>query len=114
VMTTSSIRCKKNSQVVILYISGKLGIPVGDRYPPGPLGGENSARGHMPVALQGHHVVGRAKRMADMGRPRNVMGPRSDYSWLGCDPVEAVRFSRARQPQTPQKARSGGAGFSLG
>jgi hypothetical protein len=34
---------------------------VGDRYPPGPLGRENSARGHMPFAPQWHLVVGWAK-----------------------------------------------------
>jgi hypothetical protein len=40
------------------------------------------------------------------------MGPRPDYLRLGRDHVEAVRFSRARHPQMPEIARSGGAGFS--
>jgi hypothetical protein len=77
----------------------------------GPLGGENSTRGHMPVTPQGRHVVGWEKRMVEMGRPRNAIGPRSDYSWLGRDPFEVVRFSRARHPQTPEIARSRGADF---
>jgi hypothetical protein len=42
------------------------------------------------------------------------MGSRPDYSWLGRDLVEAVRFSRARHPRTPGIARNGGAGFSSG
>jgi hypothetical protein len=90
------------------------GLPVGDKCPLGPLGGENSAWGHMLVAPQGHHIVGRAKRTTEMGRPRKATGPRPDYLWLGRDPVEAVRFSCARHPQTPEISRSGGAGFSSG
>jgi hypothetical protein len=43
--------------------------------------------------------VGRAKVTVEMGRPRKAMGSRPDYSWLGRDPVEAVRFSRARHPR---------------
>jgi hypothetical protein len=88
--------------------------PVGDRYPLGPLWGENSARGHMTVAPQGHHVMGRAKRTVEMGRLRNVIGPCPNYSWLRRDLVEDVHFSRARHPQTPEIAQSGGAGFSSG
>jgi hypothetical protein len=39
--------------------------------------------------------VGRAKRTAEMGRPRKAMGPRPNYLWRGHDPVEAVSlFSR--------------------
>jgi hypothetical protein len=71
---------------------------VGDRYPLGPLEGKNSAWGYMPVALQGHRVVGRAKITVEMGRPRKALDSHPDYSGLGHDPVEAVRFSRARHP----------------
>jgi hypothetical protein len=53
---------------------------------------------HMPVAPQGRRTVGRAKIAVEMGRPRKAMGSRQDYSWLGRDPVEAVRFSRAGHP----------------
>jgi hypothetical protein len=87
---------------------------VGDRYPPGPLEGENSAWGHKPVAPQGRHVVGRAKTIVEMGRPKKAVGSRPDYSRIGCDPMEVVRFSRARCPQTPGIARNGAAGFSSG
>jgi hypothetical protein len=85
---------------------------VGDRYPPGPLEGENSAWGHMPVAPQGHRVVGRAKIMVEMGRPKKATGPRSGYSWLGCDPIEVVRFSHARRPRTSRIVQSRRVGFS--
>jgi hypothetical protein len=85
---------------------------VGDRYPPGPLVGEKSAWGHMPVAPQGRRVVVRAKIMVEMGRPRKVMGTYPDYSWIGRDPVEVVCFSRARHPRTLGIARNGGTGFS--
>jgi hypothetical protein len=84
-----------------------LKLPVGDIYPPGPLGGENSTRGHMPVSPQGRHVVDRAKRTVEMGRPRNAMCPHPDYSWLGRDPVEAFRFSYTRHTQTLEIARNG-------
>jgi hypothetical protein len=71
---------------------------MGDRYPPGPLEGENSAWGHMPVAPQGRRAVGWSKITVEMGRPRKAMGSRPDYLWLGHDPVEVVRFSRSRHP----------------
>jgi hypothetical protein len=48
-------------------------VCVGDRYPPGPLEGENSAWGHMPVALQGCRIVGQTNIMVEMGRPRKAM-----------------------------------------
>jgi hypothetical protein len=67
----------------------------GDRYPPGPLEGENPAWGHKPVAPQGRRVVGRAKTMVEMSQPRKAMGSRLDYSRLGRDPIEVARFSRA-------------------
>jgi hypothetical protein len=70
----------------------------GDRYPLGPLEGENSSWGHMLVTPQGRRAVGQAKITVEMGRPRKAMGSGLDYSWLGRDPVEAVRFSRARHP----------------
>jgi hypothetical protein len=75
-----------------------VALVVGDRYPPGPLEGENPAWGHMPVALQGRLAMGRAKITVVMGRPGKAMGSRPDYLWLGRDHVEAVRFSRARHP----------------
>jgi hypothetical protein len=53
---------------------------VGDRYPPGPLEGENPARGHKPVAPQGRRIVGWAKTTVEMGRPKNAMGSRPDRS----------------------------------
>jgi hypothetical protein len=71
---------------------------VRDRYPPGPLESENPAWGHMLVAPQGRRVVGRAKITVEMGQPKKAMGSCPDYSWLRHDPVEAVRFSRARHP----------------
>jgi hypothetical protein len=51
---------------------------------------------------------------AEADRPRSAMGPRPDYSWLGCDHIEDVHFSRTRHPQTLEIARSEGAGFSSG
>jgi hypothetical protein len=68
---------------------------VGDIYPLGPLEGENPAWDHKSVALQGHRVMGRTKTTVEMGRPRKAMGSRTDYSQIGIDPVEAVRFSLA-------------------
>jgi hypothetical protein len=53
---------------------------VGDRYPPGPLEGENPAWGHKPVTPQGHRAVGRAKTTIEMGRPKKAMGSRPDHS----------------------------------
>jgi hypothetical protein len=87
---------------------------VGVRYPPGPLEGENPTWGHKPVALQSHRIVGRAKTTVEMGRPKKAMGSRPDRSRIGHDPVEAVRFSRARRPQTSGIARNGAAEFSSG
>jgi hypothetical protein len=87
---------------------------VGDRYPLGPLEGENPAWGHVPVAPQGHRVVDRAKIVVEMGRLREAMGSRPDYSQLGHDPVEVACFSRVRCPQTLGTARNGGAEFSSG
>jgi hypothetical protein len=54
---------------------------VGDRYPSGPLGGENLVWAHEPVVPQGHRVVGRTKTTIEMGRPREAMGSRPDRSW---------------------------------
>jgi hypothetical protein len=71
-----------------------LGL-VGDRYPLGPLEGENPAWGHKLVAPQGRRVVGQPKTSVEMGQPRKAMGSRLDYSRLGRDPVEAARFSHA-------------------
>jgi hypothetical protein len=68
----------------------------------------------MLVAPQGHHVVDRAKIMVEMGQPRKAMASRLDYSWLGRDPVETVRFSRARHPRASGIPQNGGAGFSSG
>jgi hypothetical protein len=85
---------------------------VGDRYPSGPLEGEKPAWGHKPVAPQGHDIVGRAKTMVEMGRPRKAMGLRPYYLRLGRDPVEVVRFPCVQRPQTSGIARNGGVGFS--
>jgi hypothetical protein len=54
--------------------------PMGDRYPPGPLEGENPTWGHKPVAPQGHRVVGRTKTIVEMGQPKKATGSRPDYS----------------------------------
>jgi hypothetical protein len=83
---------------------------VGDRYPTGPLEGKKPCLG--PKAS--HRIMGRAKTTIEMGRPKKAMGSRPGCSRIGRDPVEAIRFSRARRPQTPGIARNGATGFSLG
>ena len=54
---------------------------VGDKYPLGPLEGENPAWGHEPVVPQGHRVVRRAKTTVEVGRPKEAMGSCPDCSW---------------------------------
>jgi hypothetical protein len=62
--------------VVVCRLGGSRArkvVAVGDIYPPGPLEGENPARGHKLVALQGRRIVGRAKTTVEMGRPKKAM-----------------------------------------
>jgi hypothetical protein len=68
---------------------------LGDRYPPGPLEGENPAWGHKPVAPQGHSIVGRANTTVEMGQPKKVMAHVRIVRGIGHDPVEAINFSCA-------------------
>jgi hypothetical protein len=81
---------------------------VGDRYPPGPLEGENPAWGHKPVAPQGRRIMGWAKT------PRRQWAHVWIVRGIRHDPVEAVCFSRARHTQIPGIARNGATGFSSG
>jgi hypothetical protein len=86
---------------------------VGDRYPPGPLEGENPCMGHGPVAPQGRLVVGRAKATIEMGQPKKAMGSCLDRPWIRPNLKETVRFFRARRPQRPEIGRDEVVGFLL-